>query len=162
METTTVITESTPAAPARRASTFMYAYGDNLMEIMEDLTTKARDFFGTLDGVEIDTPIHVYDVTPGDHDWQKRANGKAKYTHCTVTGPAPGFPPLPAPIPAGFLFNTDDLRYALDAVHGGGHSEGTATGNGGSANFWYPKFEAAIRRRRATKLVAPEATDRPV
>lgn len=157
-------TVSNPTPPARRASTFMYAYGDNLMEIMEDLTAKARDFFGTLDGVVIDDtyPIRAYDLSGNKEDWQKRANGKAKYTHVTVTGPAPGFPPpLPAPIPAGFLFNTDDLRYALDVVHGGGFSEDDATGNGGTARFWYPKFEAAIRRRRAMRLVAPEATDRP-
>jgi len=159
--------ERTPwsKASGKRVEIYLYAYGDNLMEVMEDLAAKAREFFGTLDGVEMKDKISCYGVSGNSTEWQKRAGGKSRYTYVTVTGPAPGFPPgtvLPVPLPEGFLFNTDDLRYALDVVHGGGYSEGTATGGGGSADFWYPKFEAAIRRRRATKLVAPEATDKPV
>jgi hypothetical protein len=59
-----------------------------------------------------------------------------------------------------FVFTEDDLRYALGVVHGGGESEDPAT-NGG-ARFWYPKFEKALRQRRAMQLVVPGATDAPV
>jgi hypothetical protein len=154
-----------PDQQYRRVSTYLYAYGDNLVEVVEDLAAKAREFFSTLDGVELGDEIHVYDVKGnGSEEWQRRATG-AKYTAVTVTGPGPAFPPGPDR-PAGdraFLFTEDDLRYALDEVHGHGYhpKDGEAGATGTAASFWYPRFETALRRHRAMKLVAPEATDRP-
>lgn len=152
---------STPPTPT--ATSHYYAYGDSLPEVLTDLTRQVREFYGTLDGIVWPGKVEIYNVNGDSHEWQKRAGGKAKYTQCSVTGPA-AFP-LGSERPAGdrtFLFTENDLRYALDVVHGGSYGEDGATGSGGSATFWYPKFEAAIRRRRAMRLVRPEATDRPV
>lgn len=152
------------ATPTATATSHYYAYGDSLPEVLTDLTRQVREFYGTLDGIVWPDKVDIYNVNGNSQEWQKRAGGKAKYTWAEVTGPAPAFP-LESEWPAGdrtFLFTEDDLRYALDVVHGGSYGEDGATGSGGSATFWYPKFEAAIRRRRAMRLVRAEATDRPV
>ena len=49
-----------------------------------------------------------------------------------------------------FMLTEDDLRHAIDEVHHG------------ASDFWYPRFEKAIREHRALQVVDREATDTPV